>query len=351
MIDICHSCLQPIEFSFRDKNIPYWKHINNKSCTVDYGIHPLHNIVKDFLIRYIANGNTIEFFHNCTPCGSTLLPSLCIEDLNIIIKKDIPYTSPIGEKHILDIAGVYANGQVVFGIDVYCKFKSETSFANMGIHFFEIRACDVIAVAFIKPLPNKLTLRHYRNSSACNASGCMLIRDMAIALGYLEIKSQYVCEARKIIDEVVLKGYLPDIEVWNSRGITDDSTIKDLFLATKRCMKCEYPYETTEEKPFCNNCRIHTQHLVKSSYLIDSDRWQSLRQDLSWINDLPDKWKFNYCYLCHRNYKTDEENNLFPHLWETGTKCVRVYTKWFNKYKPVCTVCLDEKIRAQGLIN
>lgn len=350
---LCRECNKDTELSWRDDKTPYWKHIKrNIHCTMDYAQSSLHKMVKDFLINYISLGGQIEFMYNCHYCKSFLTPSLLC-DSEISCQEDIPYVNLIDEKHYFDIAGVNKEGQIVFGIDILHKFKSENSIANMGIPWFEIHIGDVLDQ--IDTANNILTLRHYRNVTACSSDICKW--RTGNGLGYLNRRSVYGSPARRILDEAVLGASKPDILEWNTRGHRDIkrcSELWDFFLACQVCIRCDVFCKTRIGRPFCSKCYIEVFNYtpIGISQRIPSDNKNYYLEKLKWLSDVPGEWKRGSpCFFCKRKYRTKEENRKFSSFWEYGTHYVNSRVFWDGSYRKCCTVCLDQRLRKDGLIE
>jgi hypothetical protein len=354
----CEECKEEIVLCWGEKTKPYWRHLkkstscNNKSL----GESVTHKLAKEYLVNFLNKGGTIQFQNKCNKCKREFETNLIGGRLKF--QAEIAHTSSDDKICVFDVAGLNSKDQIIFGIEVYYKHKTDNSSeARKYIEWFEVTAEDVLDTLDDDKVGKSIILNNCRVINQCENYYCITIRDMARCLGYVDLYSPYSHEVYKFIDIAKKGKYAKDIFIWNTKGWDKNSQLyektqelRKQTASTKVCLSCEKKNaEISIWKPFCKLCwQIIKREEEKGEYI--ASNWQEatdMRQDASnalfWLRDVPANWNVGTpCFYCKRTYCDTKENEDFKEFWETDCNYVKGYIFWYGK-RCCCSVCLIDQ--------
>jgi hypothetical protein len=329
--EICDSCKGEIVLCWGAQVSPYIKHKSGKSCENTAGESFIHKRAKQLLVSFLNRGYEISFYSNCNRCNSEL--TILIPDEELEFKEEVSYTSSEGKKCIFDVAGLNYTNNIIFGIEVFHKHKTDNIEPRKDIPWVEVRAIEVINV-LDENKSNEFKLHSENCIVSCKDKYCLPLVNIAFALRYVGVERKYACEARRLVDIAIRGSYCKDtivydIEGWNKRDLLEDKPKEEVwqaFLRRECCIRCGKKNATiTRGKVYCITCfkklkKIEEDGIEEERILVADKIKKGLRVAFSWLNQVPGGWQVgSACFFCKKTYMDNEDSEKYEHLWEPNS--------------------------------
>ena len=166
---------------------------------------------------------------------------------------------------------------------------------------------------------------------------CNYLLKYAIEYGYyrkISDEPPYRFYCQQLLDEALKGNYLSQYR-WVSKSNLVYSFIPKIDRHEYVCFKCN---KQSNSIPYCLQCENLVKIREDEKSTIKSSRMLELREQLSFLKDVPGGWKAGEnCYFCDKNYDDKLDDDITTYTW------------WFAERKKICTYCFDQACRIKKI--
>lgn len=345
----CDDCQGEIVLRYGDKVRPHWAHLKGSNRTDSHkpnGESGEHKLAKDLLVSYLSNGGKCRFVHACDDS------ILRIPEIVVKFEQEVKFL-----KSQFDVAGLNAQGEAIFDIEVLFTHKTTNVSDRNTICWVEVDACDVIEKLDKEPQPASIVLRDEGTKPCCNHL-------VAKGLSKLDIKISRILAERlcyRRVTNVVIYRYWQAMKGkafwgirWSTEGKTCNCRRKSCLICSawvellkfQQCLMCLKHHETKYCRPYCKKCYIAGCREMENPLLeigCGSDVQRKYREMFKWVGTVPNVkgdecdpyLKGNECLFCDdscvKKRDGSEDDGFMQHVW------------YFGKKKRLCSDCLTSE--------